>query len=275
MKRLFTYVTAATLLVAMLLSACHKQKNHPLDEELVNRLEEQKELLNTEDSPITLDYRVEVDTLILTVDFKKEVDGMMAFMADSNNVQGYVFERLLEMDIIPLVYKNGITTGMELTLKGDKPFARFVIPFEDLDIIKEMLTGAIEEVPFGEGEEMELPFTEEDFADVDWKTSIKMIDDSVFGPVPLVIDEIQTLSRLETNGNEHLLYFDVKSDQLPSEEALEEMLMPAYKSQISRQYGVIADKLCKAKVNFHIVLHSTLLDQDIANFTVSADELFH
>lgn len=275
MKRFFTNVMTVAVLVTVLLSACHKQKNHPLDEELVNRLEEQKELLNTEDSPITLNYRVEVDTLILTVNFKEEVDGMMEFMADTNNVQGYVFERLVEMDIIPLVYRNGITTGMELTLKGDKPFARFVIPFEDLEVIKEMLSGEVDEAQFGEGEEVELPFSEEDFTDLDWKTSLKMIDDSVFGRVPMVIDEIQTLSRLETNGSEHLLYFDVKSDQLPSEEALEEMLMPAYKSQLSRQYGVIADKLCKAKVNFHVVLHSTILDQDIANFTVSADELFH
>ncbi len=280
MKKLFSPLMIVVLIATMLLPACHSKKNHPLDDELLEHLDFLKKLTNDDsqvsDYSVHLDYRVEVDTLILMVDFLKAHPEIIEEIKDTAIAHAYVVERLAEMDIIPLVYKNAMTIGMEISQNGEKPFVRYVLPFEETEYYNRLINEMLEnDEVFGEGEQVELPFSEEDFSDLDWKASIKLIDDSVFGPVPLIIDEIQTLSRLETNGTEHLMYFDIVSDQLPSEEALEEMLIPVYKSQLSKQYGVVADKLCKAKVKFHVVLHSTILDQDIANFIVSSDELFH
>ncbi|MDO4191231.1 MAG: hypothetical protein Q4D14_06065 [Bacteroidales bacterium] len=278
MLRHALFMTICCLIIGF--TACgNKTKNHVLSEPFKNHLEEvMKEAnevnevdLNGVKSKTT--YRVDADTIIITIEY----DEPNADINDYKNLYDVdIFKEnaILLMDAYDLLLyamEDSVSVGIECALKDQGVYIRYVMPFPEIaEYVENYLQSMMENT-----ETLEHPFDESDFVDLDWKASLKVIDDTIFGPLPYVVDETQTLTRLETNGNEHLLYFEVTGADKISQETIDEYIIPAYKRQLSAQYSVIADKLCAAKVVIHAVVHSTELDEDLFNFTVTADELFH
>lgn len=266
-------VLLALVCVAVLASCKKKPQPRQMSPELETELLQIEKELNSDSTMLaffkSVSHFVEADTLFLAFEINGEAHDTIAY-ADTAEIKAMALQMLVYSLPIYQIHADSLSFGVEYRLSDINWKRHAVVPFAMIDTIIKM--NEADNVAL---EDEELPYTAEEFVNLDWRASIDTINNRLYGgELPGPIDEVTTLQKVEVNGKECLIYFLVDVDQDVDQEYVEQQFRPSSAEVLAVQYAAIGQKLVDASVQFRIVHHSTISNKDLINIVIPAKELF-